>query len=164
VTLTDHARNRKDFYLGKYGSADSKREYARIVAEWTASGRCIPHTGPAPADLTVNELLVRFSAHVEAYYRHPDGSPTSEVDNFRLSVRPLRRLCGHTLARDFGPLAFKAVRQDIIEAGLSRWLINQRAGRIRSVFRWAVAEELVGPSAHHALKEVSGLLAGRSDA
>lgn len=164
VTLTDPAGQRRDYYLGKYGSAASKAEYSRLVAEWSASGRCIPHTGPTPPDLSVSELLVRFWAHVQVYYRHPDGRPTSEVDNFRLSLRPLRALYGHTRATDFGPLALKAIRASMIEAGLSRKLINQRIGRIRRAFKWAVSEQLIPASILQGLQSVDGLDRGRSAA
>jgi integrase len=164
VTLSDPSGRRKDYLLGPFGSAESKREYARLIAEWTAAGWCIPHAGPAPADLTVNELLVRFWSHVTAYYRHADGSPTSEVDNYRLSLRPLKQLYGHTAAKDFGPLALKAVRGSMIDAALSRKLINQRVGRIRRAFKWAVGEQLVPATAFHALQAVDGLGAGRSAA
>src|SRR5262245_12592798 len=108
VTLSSPAGERRDYYLGPYRSDSSKAEYNRLIAEWLASGKCIPHAGPAPADLTVNEMLVRFWSHVESYYRHADGNPTAEVDNFRLSLRPLRRLYGHTIAREFGPLSLEA--------------------------------------------------------
>jgi integrase len=164
VTLRDPTGRRKDYLLGPHGSAESKREYARLVAEWSAAGCCIPQAGPAPPDLSVNEMLVRFWTHVTAYYRHPDGRPTGEVDSFRLSLRPLKHLYGHTPARDFGPLALKAVRNTMIEAGLSRKLINQRVGRIRRCFKWAVGEQLVPANVFHGLLAVEGLAAGRSPA
>ena len=164
VTLSDPTGRRKDYLLGPYGSSQSKAEYARLIAEWTAAGWCIPHVGPAPADLTVNEMLVRFWTHVTAYYRHADGAPTSEVDSYRLSLRPLKALYGHTPAKDFGPLALKAVRNAMIEADLSRKLINQRVGRVRRAFKWAVGEQLVPPHVYHGLQAVEGLGAGRSAA
>jgi integrase len=164
VTLTSPTGNRRDFYLGRYGSATSKAEYARLIAEWSASGHFIPHTGPPPTDLTVNELLVRFWAHVEAHYRDPEGHPTPEVDAYRLSLRPLKKIYGHTMARDFGPLALKAVRRSMIEAGLSRKVINQRIGRIRRCFKWATSEQLVPASVFHAMQTVAGLEAGRTEA
>jgi hypothetical protein len=34
-----------DFYLGRYGSPESKAEYARVTAEWLARGRR-PRIGP----------------------------------------------------------------------------------------------------------------------
>jgi integrase len=164
VTLTDPAGGRKDYYLGPYGSAESKAEYGRIISEWTAAGRCLPHAGPAPADLTVNELLVRFWTHVEAYYRDADGTPTREAENYKHSLRPLKSLYGHTQARDFTPMSLKAVRQTMIDYGLCRRVINQRIGRIRRCFKWAVAELLVPPGVYQALQTVEGLAKGRSAA
>jgi len=34
VTLPDGFGNRKDFYLGPYGSAKGRREYSRLIEEW----------------------------------------------------------------------------------------------------------------------------------
>lgn len=52
----------------------------------------------------------------------------------------------------------------MVDAGLSRGVINQRVGRIKRVFKWAVAEELVPEPVHRALLAVEGLKAGRSAA
>jgi hypothetical protein len=62
-----------------------------------------------------------------------------------------KALYGHTLARDFGPLALNAVRQKMVDVGLSRGVVNQRVGRVKRIFKWAVAEELVQPGVHQAL-------------
>src|SRR5262249_47123206 len=143
VTLTDGLRARRDVLLGKYGMAASRAEYARVIAEWEANGRRLPSqvTGK---DLTVNELAVRFWDHVEQHYRRPDGTPTSEVDGYRLSLRPLKHLYGHTPAREFGPQSLKAVRQLMVDGydhpkygrqeGVCRGVVNQRTGRIRRMF------------------------------
>src|SRR5262249_17769482 len=78
--------------------------------------------------------------------------------------RPLRKLYGHTLASDFGPLALKAVRSAMLEAGLCRNEINKRVGKIVRVFKWGTENELVTASVYHGLKAVSGLRKGRSEA
>lgn len=52
----------------------------------------------------------------------------------------------------------------MIDAGGSRKLINQRVGRVRRVFRWAVENELVPVTVLQALAAVQGLKAGRSAA
>lgn len=52
----------------------------------------------------------------------------------------------------------------MIEAGLSRGVINSRIGKIKRVFRWAVSEELAPPSHMHALSTVMGLQKGRTPA
>jgi len=104
VTLSDASGNRQDVLLGKWKSADSRKEYGRVIKEWEASGRCLPRSlAEAEQDITLNELLLLFWPHVESHYRHEDGTPTCEVDEYRQSFRPLRRLYGSTVAKEFGP-------------------------------------------------------------
>jgi integrase len=164
ITLTDGLGGRRDVLLGRYGTPESRAEYARVLAEWEAGGRRLPKSAAAPAGLTVNELILAFWPHAEQHYRHPDGIPTNELNDFRLSLKPLRELYGHTAARDFGPLALKAVRQRMIDGGLCRGVVNQRVGRVRRMFRWAVENERVPSSVLHGLQAVRGLQRGRSAA
>lgn len=164
VTLPDGLGSRKDVLLGKYGTKESRTEYARVIAEWEAAGRRLPASMPSAADLSISELILQFWTHAEQHYRRPDGTVTNELNDFRLSLKPLRELYGQTIARNFGPLALKAVRQKMIEADLCRGVINQRIGRIRRMFRWAVENELVPPSVLQGLQAVRGLQRGRSPA
>jgi hypothetical protein len=152
----------KDIYLGKHGSEASKAEYDRIIAEWLTGGR--GNAAASRGDLTVNELILGYLKFAAGYYRDPDGNPTCEVDCLIDALKPLRRLYGHTLAAAFGPLALKAVRQALIDGKLCRTTINNRVGRIKRMFRWAVENEMVPPSVYHGLQAVAGLRAGRSEA
>ena len=129
----------------------------RLIAEWWPAGQVCSASpaGRGARDPTVDEVILAFWRHAESTTAAPDGTPTGELANFRDSLRPLRRLYGGTPAAGFGPLAFKAVRQAMIDAGLARTTINQRIGRIVHVFKWAVAEELVPPTVHQGLKTVS---------
>lgn len=167
--------NGRDVYCGRWGTPEAQERYQRLMAEWLAAGRALPVeaaqvmpgpagavVGPGPG-LTVTELLAAYWPFAEVHYRK-DGQRTTELDNVRDALQPLRRLYGSTLAAAFGPKALKAVRQAMIEAGLSRGVINSRIGRIKRVFRWAVEEELVAPSDFHGLQAVRGLLRGRSEA
>src|SRR5262249_2668137 len=154
--------------LGKHGSAASHAEYARLVAEWQEGGYRLPapkaaaRGTDAPADLTVNELLLAFLRHSERYYRAPHGRPTPELKNFKQALRPVKQHYGQTPARDFGPLALKAVRTAMVNAGLARTTVNARIEHVRRVFRWAAAEELLPVEVHQALATVPGLQRGRS--
>jgi len=171
VTLDGH-----DIYLGKHDTPESRTEYDRLIAEWLANGRRLPaqRDGSSPSDRTVNEVLVGFMAHAEQHYRRADGTPTSEITDYKLSLRPLKHLYGDTAVKDFGPLALKAVRQLMVDGyvhpkygpqpPLSRKLVNQRIGRVVRVFKWGVSEELVPASVFHALRAVSGLQRGRTPA
>jgi hypothetical protein len=115
--------------------------------------------GPG-SDPTINEMVLRHLRHADAYYRKPDGRPTTEPVNIRLALRPLRKLYGHTLARDFGPLAMKTVRQSMIDSDRCRAEVNKRVRHAVRAFKWAVVEEIVPASVHRGLKAVNDLRGG----
>jgi len=108
--------------------------------------------------------VARFWQHAQGYYRKPDGTMTCEVDNFRQALRPLRQLYGETAAKDFTPLALKAVRQAMIDRGWARTNINRMVSRIKLMFRWASENSLVPPEVHYGIQSVSGLKRGRCEA
>jgi integrase len=164
VTFRLPGGRKKDYLLGKYGSAESKAEYARLLGEFQAGHGSLPGPSYPLADLTINELLVRYLRHCDAYYRRADGTQTGQADQVRYALRPLMDRYGHTVARDFGPLGLKAVRAAMVESGLSRKVINQRIGIVRQFFKWCVAEELVPGSVYEALRAVTGLHPGRTTA
>jgi integrase len=149
----------RDVYLGRWGSPESKAEYERLIEEWLASGRQDVR-GNA---ITVAELILAYWKHAKQHYRK-NGQPTSEQHIIRQALRPVRKLYGHTLARDFGPIAFKTCREAILEAGRSRSTVNSYANRVKRMFRWGVENELVRAEVYQALQAVSGLRRGRSAA
>ncbi len=158
--------NREHVYLGKFGSAESRERYARLIAELAAS-----HSKPAATNdpvvsnepISVNAAVLAYWNFVKAHYVK-DGKTTREADNIRDALRPLRQLYGSTPAAEFGPKKLKAVRQKMIENGLCRRVINNRVGRIKRMFKWAVADELVPSSVYHGLQAVTGLAYGRTAA
>jgi integrase len=153
-------------YLGKYGSKASKEKYRRILAEWLEShDRREPRrdSGCSGPGLSTNELILAYWRFAQTYYAK-NGQPTKELECMREALRPIRELYGRTEAKEFGPRALKTVRQHMIDQGLARGVVNHRIGRIKRVFKWAVAEELVPPSVHHALQAVAGLRFGRTEA
>ena len=99
--------NGKDHYLGLHGSAKSKDAYDRLIAEWLGAGLRLAST----RSLTIAELIHRAWQWIETHYRRADGSVTSEVGEFRYSLRPLAHLYRELPATDFRPLAFKTVRE-----------------------------------------------------
>ena len=112
----------RDHYLGKYGSDASREKYRRVVAEWLAARAALAADAARPAgtdDLTVDELILAFwTRHAERLLPPSDGRPTGELDNYpRLACGPSGGSTARTPAGDFGPLALKAVRQAMIDAG-----------------------------------------------
>ena len=149
-------------YLGPYGTPESREKYHRLIAEWEASGRAAP---PAPKfdDITVAEVASQFLKWAGSYYvKH--GRQTSEPSNIALALRPLKKLCSQMSASEFGPKALKAVRQEMVNMGWSRKYINRHVDRIKRMFKWAVAEEILPPYTYEGLRAVGGLRFGRSAA
>jgi hypothetical protein len=129
TTLVDGLGGRRDVLLGKYNCDESKQEYDRVITEWKLKGRRLPGQ-EARAGLSINELILAYKPVVEGYYRHPDGTPTSEAKNIRQAFRFLRELYGHTQAHAFDSLGLDALRLKMIEAGLCRNSINKDVSRI----------------------------------
>jgi integrase len=172
----------KDHYLGPHGSAESRAEYDRLMAEHLANAKATVTSGQP--FLTVDELILAYHQHAAGYYR----DAPKEREKIRLALRPLRRLYGATAAADFRPLALQAVRQELLkpqtqsyrrtvlvdgkravrewtrEYKLGRRTVNMRIDVIRRMFKWAVGQELVPASIYEGLRAVAGLRRGRSAA
>lgn len=162
-------------YLGNHGTKASRAEYDRLLAEWIAAGR-----QPLRAsDRTVAEVVAAFWTHAKTYYKSADGEQGGELQNYRDTLRPLKRLYGEHVATDFGPLALKTLLGEMIKpqkvkdpktgkvttrAGWSRNYANRQLSRLKSVFKWAVGAELIPATVYHALMAVPGLRRGKSEA
>jgi integrase len=160
VTVRLATGERRDVYLGEYDSPDSRREYARVLAELATGSPPVPAPGSAP-DPTVDQVLNAWRKYAEGHYRRPDGSPTSQVVEFKNALKPVHALYGDVSAKDFGPLALKAVRAKMIELQWCRSQINSRIGKVKRVFKWAASEQLVPVATYTALTTVAGLQRGR---
>jgi site-specific recombinase XerD len=155
VTINGH-----DIYLGPHGTRASRIEYDRVIREWEANGRRDP---TEDVGVVIKELLAAFWIHAQVHYhkRHAT-SRTSELGNYRDALRPLKRLYAETPVADFGPLALKAVRQEMIDSDWCLNTINRQIGRIKHVFRWGLANDLVPADVYHAIAAVAGLQEGRT--
>jgi integrase len=149
-------------YLGVYNSPESKEKYRRYINQLVISGSTIEIIGPDKSP-TINSLILKYYRSAQTYYVK-NGQTTDEVYGIRAALNRLQQLYGRTVAKDFGPKAFKLVREAMIQEGLSRKYINKSMERIRRMFRWAVAEELLSSSVSHALESLPGLRKGRSKA
>lgn len=104
-----------------------------------------------------------FLRHAETHYVK-NGETTSEIHILKSVIRPLNDLYGVLPAKDFGPLALKAVRARMFESGWCRGTINADMSRIRRIFKHAIANELIDSAILDRLKCVAPLLAGRTEA
>ena len=159
----------QDFPLGPHGSEEAKQAYLRLAAEIAANGGLPP--AAKTGNLTVDEVLARFWTYAEAEY-DPRGR---ELENFRLSLAPLRRLYGSTPAARFDSECLIVVQQAMVSGswmspeekaeaakrkrsiGWCRNVVNRRIVRIKTAWKWAEAHKLVPPGSYHHLQTVRGL-------
>jgi integrase len=149
----------RDIYLGAWRSKESRREYDRIIAEWMAAGRCLPSRDRA--DLTVAELAAAYKRFAKGYYLR-DSKGQDSYDHVRRAMRMLGEAYGSTRAVDFGPLAFKAMRERIATPERSWGYVNKIDDVIRRAFKWGASQELVPVSVFHGLQVVTGLKRGHA--
>src|SRR3954454_4175881 len=79
--------NGKQHYLGPYGTPESLAEYNRLIQEHLASTPTVNEAKAAPEGATVGEMIVAFWEHAEKHYRHPDGTPSGELENLRAALK-----------------------------------------------------------------------------
>ncbi len=150
----------RDFYLGKYRSAESREAYKRKIAEW------IQHDGKLPApkhSASVAELVVAYVQFASGYYRK-DDKPTNEVRMIKSAIKIARELYGRTPAAEFGPLALQAVREAMIGKDWCRKHINKQVDRVKRMFKWATRQQMIPGGVYEALRCVDGLKRGRTAA
>lgn len=156
--------NGRRIYLGKYNSPASREAYRRLVADLMSPQAEVALAPPPGAPhLVLDELVLQYFRYAKTYYvKH--GELTDEIASIRSALRRLRAMFGATPVVQFGPLAFKKLRESMIQEGLSRKYINDSMARVRRMFRWGVAEELIPAATYQALASVAGLRRGRSAA
>ena len=95
-------RDGQRFYLGKYGTDESRERYRRFVAEMMVANRpttARPESECRPGEvLSVVELLAVYWRFAEQHYRR-DGQPTRSMDNIRYAARARCEISTATLQR-----------------------------------------------------------------
>jgi integrase len=162
VTLTDGTGGRRNVYLGQYGSSESQAEYTRVLGEWRANGGRPPAQQGSAPDLSVNELALAYWKFAQEYYGFGRRRGTSF--NVKDALGVLKQLYGLTRAADFGPLALKACRAEMLKRDWSRTYINAQVDKLRRVFKWAASEQLVPVTVYQGLRTVEPLRHGRTEA
>ena len=155
VTLTDTAtKRRKDFMLGKNGSAEAAVEYAKLIRAWRSSGYRIEFNEPTPEQrLEANPKVGSVAELCLAYGQHLDeqgGASTKHIRSIKRGVKIARMTCGWMPVSKFGPKSLKDVRQAMLDIRFGkdkskRWkrtTVNRRVRYVVDMVRWAVSEEL----------------------
>lgn len=117
--------NGRDFYLGPFGSGDSRRKYGELVAQFSSGKLIDPFALPSATTIendscpSVAELCVAFLDHAERYYVK-EGKPTDELKCFKSAMAPVIALYGRLPIKQFGPTQLKAARNVMVAKGWCR--------------------------------------------
>ncbi len=129
-----------DHYLGTHGSPESHECYERAIAQWRterqsqlATSSTTVQNPQAHSELTVEQLIALYWQFAKTYYIK-QGKPTGELANVKHALRPCRRLYGSLPVPEFGPLALKTLRNQLIEDGICRRVVNARHRQDQTCF------------------------------
>jgi integrase len=171
-TLHEHKDGRafvvvdgRQITLGKAGDPATVTAYARFVEELTASGKPGHVVRERLSVTTTKDLGNKYLAHATAHFVKR-GKPTQHVYSIgrALDLMSLAGL-GEIDASAFGPKSLKRYIDflaDNRDGTYKRTTVNQYAGLLVGMYRWAVSEELVEPSVYEALKTVGKIGKGRA--
>lgn len=138
----------KDYYLGKYDSPESREKYQRLIAQYLAVGGVIQPVGRIETITVAEGIELFWDGHIKAMRNKRD------TGHFKLALRPLNKLFGDSLLKEFGPVKYRMVRKQYIDNGWNVTHINHQAGRLKQMLRWLVGEELYPVEQLHAIREV----------
>lgn len=143
---------RKQYYLSK-DKAEAQDQYKEYLAQRFGVVTPTPTGG-----ITVKELLDRFST-----YQLEQSQPrwrTNRRGILKLCQADALRMYGHLPAAAFGPKVFTTVRKAMASEGRCREYVNSLAGKLKSAWRWGVAEELTPLATYQTLHLVPELRPG----
>ena len=177
----------KTYWLGRWGSPEAKLKFDRLLA--TVAGNAARQADPAPSavaaaaeadapapvGLTVGEVCNEWLSWLQA--SRPGVEKTNTWGQGKAACMALMTV-QDMAAANFGPKAFQAVRQVIIDTPVmyrrkdggvtekkrSRRYVNDLANRVCQIWRWAVAQELIPADKLAAIEAVPSLRKGESNA
>ncbi len=148
--------NGREHYLGRAHSPESHARYREALSALAAGLEPASLPAPRPNAFTVGELAERWYLAMREQF----GKTHQKAYEAAHAATELNRQHASAKVSEFGPRAFKAIRDRLVQEGRSRQFVNRRMNSIRRCFRWGVAEELVPGERVQALAAVDGLRYG----
>jgi integrase len=159
--------NRRLRYLGPWNFVESKVKYQEALSEWSAEQGTKPAATTAPvlpeSDITMVELLNAYLVHAQTYCVK-DGQQTTHVHVLRCVIRVWKKLFGAVLVRNIKPFHLKAIQNQMVADKQSRGYVNKITSCSKTMFRWAVENDLCPAPVWQGLLAVRGLVKGRTKA
>lgn len=157
---------KRHYFPGKYNSPISMTAYADFIK------KLVKLRSQSEIDLRVTQgddvpiaiLCARFLDWAKGHYRK-NGRSTGTYERFRdCVIPPFLDMYGDMPTSGFGPIALKKLRDKFVATGICRNEVNDRTSRIKRIFNWGVANELVSESVAGSLRYVTALKPGETTA
>jgi integrase len=150
------------YYLGRYGSQDSRDRYRAFLARIAAEPE--PLKIDPGRELTVVRLVALWLDHCKKYYVDQDGKPHKEYSSNVEAMRVVLELYGREPARLFSPRWLKALQKAYIQKDYARSTINAHVARVKRFIGWCCSEEYLPATVYHGLLCVPALRKGKTEA
>jgi integrase len=129
--------NGRDFYLGRWGSAEAQAKYDGLIAKWMTGGRTLPEPGRVTEGRLIKEVISGYHTHAVATL------PEVEVAKIRTALRLVRSMYGELEAAKFNAVSYAALRIKLVESGPCISTGRARLGVIKRMIAWGIAREMI---------------------
>lgn len=144
----------KDYYLGRPGTAEARREYARLLVELAN------HAEPQPVAISTTPTVVEVCAHFLRGAAQRYTTRGGQVIRFRRALDVVQEVHGTLAASVFGAVQLRDIQAAMAGRGWCANTVNRHIIRIRTAWRWLEEQDrLVPPGSWAALCVVSPLRA-----
>lgn len=154
VTLYDTSTGRRrDYWLGEYGTPESRARYARLLTRWESDGRhlpgCRPPLRPA-AGPTMTEIIA-------SYWYSIAGTRSKSLEcGIKVALRRWREHYGRRPAAEITPTMLREWRATVARE-VSVDAARRASAVVVRMFRWAVSHELLPVEVYQRLQTLEPL-------
>jgi integrase len=162
VVLLCHDGVRRYRFLGKHGTPESRSEYDRLIAIYTANGRKMPPPETS-AGVLVKELAVKYLQWAEGYYQNSPRESFWHQTNAILNF--LVKHYKNKPVNEFTPADLYDIQDRLIKHGYRRQSVNRYTTIIKKAFKMGVSRGWgVQGATVYELQTFENLKKGRSSA
>lgn len=168
-------------YLGKVG-ADAEKNYRLFLIQW-ANGEFTE--SPVVPQKNEKISLQKLFCEYLKYINSNKNVSQSDLNSIKIVIRRVLELFPDLLVENFRPIELDLFRKSMLQSGFnkkiripgklpakyelehrqfSRKYINKSVNRIKTIFSWGIARCLVSPNVHYALKYLTPIAEGETEA
>lgn len=159
---------RKQVYLGKWGSDETKAAYTRFLMEW-AKSKTATEARLHPGKISLVEVVCAF---IEDFRARPSKS-LSDLNTYIFLGKRICSLFPDYAADDFRIRDLETLRDSFQKEGYyrggrrheyTRTYLNKLMNRTKSIFSWGISKEMVSAETYARLKFLVPLRRGQTSA